>query len=123
MKTRMVYKERNLELEARLLFIVFGVSGNRTYGKNKLILPNEENVCAVSPANVVRKFQIKNLFYTGEHANLPEVSLYKAHSLSVDCAYTVPMQYDGEVMWLSKTNFPLNMEIMGPSLKVLHKKS
>lgn len=107
-------------LEGNFAMMIVGLSGHRTYGDHMKILPTDDNVCAVTTVNLFKKLQIKRLFYTGEHRTRPEVSLARADRLIIDYGGTIPLQLDGEAVWLSKENFPLEVEVMKPAINVLH---
>jgi diacylglycerol kinase family enzyme len=107
-------------LEDDYLLFLAGVSGRRTYGGNKRILPGDENVCAVRTANLSRKLEIKGLFYTGEHRSLPEVDLRTARRAVVHYDGKIPLQVDGEAVWLRPENFPLSFEVIDPIIPILY---
>jgi diacylglycerol kinase family enzyme len=107
-------------LEGNFAMMIVGLSGHRTYGDHLKILPTEDNVCAVTTVNLIKKLQIKKLFYTGEHRNRPEVHLARADRLIIDYEGKIPLQLDGEAVWLSKENFPLEVEVLKPAINVLH---
>lgn len=100
-------KEEEITIRGTYLLMAFGVSGYRTYGGNKLILPNANNVCMVKSMGMLRKIAIKNTFYTGAHTELPEAVLFKADEIEVRYGGRIPLQYDGEVLWLEMQDFPL----------------
>lgn len=104
------------------LLLAFGVTGHRSYGGKKRILPTDENVCVVKPMSLFKKFAIKDKFYTGEHVTFKEAKLFHARQLIITCFGSIPMQCDGEVYRLSPDNFPLVMNVEPPLLSVLCKK-
>jgi diacylglycerol kinase family enzyme len=107
-------------LEDDYILFLTGVSGRRTYGGNKRILPGDENVCAVRTASLSRKLEIKGLFYTGEHRDLPEVDLRTARRAVVHYDRRIPLQIDGEAIWLQPENFPLSFEVIDPVIPILY---
>ncbi len=99
--------------------VVFGTSGHRVYGKGKMILPGDENVCIVDSMSLLRKMETKKLFYSGGHTTLPEVHFFNAESLQISYSGNIPMQLDGESYWLDRDNFPLILKLLPPKIKVL----
>ena len=59
------------DFRRRLLLLAIGASGNRQYGSNKAILPDENNVCAVSQMPLFRKLAVKGPLQNGGHQGLP----------------------------------------------------
>lgn len=107
------------EYEERLLFTAVGVSGSRTYGGGKRVLPGEENVCAVFPMKLGRKFAFKDLLYQGKHLGTPEADFFSARKVTMFYEGTLPFQYDGEVLWLHEKDFPVTLEVLEPCITVL----
>ena len=99
--------------------VVMGISGGRTYGGHLPVLPADDNVCIVGRMNVMAKIRNKKLFYKGRHGELPEVSFYKAASVVIEYAGSIPMQLDGEIVELTARDFPVRMEVLSPRIKVL----
>jgi diacylglycerol kinase family enzyme len=99
--------------------VVIGVSGSRTYGGHVKVLPGEENVCLVGRMSILAKIRNKKLFYVGGHGVLPEVSFHRAHRMEVHYTGAIPMQLDGELVWLRPQDFPVSMEVLPPRIKVL----
>lgn len=99
--------------------VVVGVSGHRTYGGHMAVLPGEENVCVIDHLGVFAKMKSKSLLYEGRHAVLPQVSFHTADR--VECMYNgrIPVQLDGETSWLGPSDFPLTIEVLPPSIRVL----
>jgi diacylglycerol kinase family enzyme len=100
-------------------FIAVGISGGRTYGGGIKVLPGKENVCVVDGMGLIRKIRNKKLFFHGGHAELPEVSFYSASTVDIDYAGRIPLQLDGEMVWLEKEDFPLTMRVLAPSINIL----
>jgi len=99
--------------------VVMGISGGRTYGGHLPVLPGEDNVCVVARMGVLAKIRNKKLFYLGRHGELPEVKFYQAGRVDVDYKGSIPLQMDGEVVWLTAQDFPVRMELISPRIKVL----
>ncbi len=99
--------------------VVVGISGGRTYGSHMPVLPGSENVCLVASLSTWEKIANKKLFYKGRHGELPCVSFYHADQVEIDYAARIPMQLDGEVSWLSGSDFPLTLTVLEPRIRVL----
>jgi diacylglycerol kinase family enzyme len=106
----------------KFLLVAMGVSGDRTYGNHKKILPAEENVCLVGPMKTGRKIFTKNLFYTGQHCGLPEVTMAGAKKLTIDYPQRILFQTDGEAECFNKEDFPVTMEVRDLGLTCLRKR-
>lgn len=94
-------------LEGRIALVAFGVSGRRTYGNGMRILPGNENVCAISTANVLRKLEIKRRLYHATHLDTELAHSFSARRLMVAYDRALPYQLDGEAAWLSPQHFPV----------------
>lgn len=101
------------------LLLAVGVSGNRTYGGGKWVLPGRENVCKVGRMKILRKFTVKELLYKGEHTSLDEVAMYEAREIRVGFSRPLLFQHDGEVLHLTKDDFPVTLTVLPPVLSVL----
>jgi diacylglycerol kinase family enzyme len=101
--------------------VVMGISGGRTYGGHLPVLPGDDNVCVVGRMGAFAKIRNKKLFYLGRHGELPEVTFYKAGRIDVDYKGSIPMQLDGEQVWLTPRDFPVRMEVLSPRIKVLRR--
>jgi diacylglycerol kinase family enzyme len=99
--------------------VVMGISGGRTYGGHLPVLPGDDNVCVVARMGALAKIRNKKLFYEGRHGELPEVTFYRAGRVEVEYGGSIPMQLDGELVWLTPQDFPLRMEVLSPRIKVL----
>jgi len=99
--------------------VVMGVSGGRTYGGHLHVLPGVENVCLVGRMSVMEKIRNKKLFYLGGHGALPQVAFHQAERLEARYSGSIPMQLDGELVWLGPRDFPVTMEVLSPRIKVL----
>ncbi|MDR1506224.1 MAG: diacylglycerol kinase [Treponema sp.] len=103
----------------KILLCAVGVSGHRTYGSMKKILPDERNVCAVKQMSLFRKLAIKGLFTTGGHASGPESIMGNAHRLEISGENPILAQMDGETVLLQKEDFPVVVELTAPVIKKL----
>jgi diacylglycerol kinase family enzyme len=99
--------------------VVVGVSGNRSYGRGKQILPNDGNVCVVQDMNVLKRLATKHLFYRGDHGRLHEVRFFHADAVTLVSDVRLPLQVDGEVTWLPPSAFPLKMTVRKNVLPVI----
>ena len=99
--------------------MVVGVSGNRSYGRGKQILPNDGNVCVVQDMHLLKRLATKHLFYEGDHGRLHEVRFFHADSVAFQSDVRLPLQVDGEVTWLEPDSFPLKMSLHRDVLPVL----
>ena len=119
MKIELKNGTEQVTLEEKLLLLAMGVSGHRTYGNNKLVLPGDENICAIRPMKFFKKFKLKNNFYVGRHVDFEETLMRKAGVMTITCGNPVPMQYDGEALWLAPGDFPLEMSVVPTGIHVL----
>lgn len=110
---------REVEFTGRYMLFAVGVSGRRCYGDHKWVLPGSENVCAIERTSLKNKLKIKKLLYQGKHGDIGEVGFHNADFLTVYYPLKVPMQMDGEAVWLSPESFPLTMEVLSPRLPIL----
>jgi len=101
--------------------VVVGASGHRTYGGHMPVLPGDENVCIVDGMSILRKIAQKKLFYLGTHGELPEVSFHRADRVDIDYRGSIPLNLDGEIAWLAEKDFPLNLKVVHPRIKVLRR--
>jgi diacylglycerol kinase family enzyme len=114
----------HLETEAKGIvpsMVVVGASGHRTYGGHMPVLPGEENVCIVDGMSIMRKIVQKKLFYLGTHGELPEVSFHRADRVDIEYQSRIPLNLDGEIVWLDAKDFPLSFRVVHPKIKVLRR--
>ena len=78
-----------------LLLLAVGVSGHRTYGSHKHILPDERNVCAIRQMPLLRKVALKGLFSTGGHIDKPESRLFSAARVEFQGEYPILARWTG----------------------------
>lgn len=95
----------------RFIIFAFGATGRRSYGDGKTVLPGEENLCAIETVGLRRKLELKSLLYAGRHTAEPEVTMRSCRRLELHYDGKVPMQLDGEGVWLTADSFPLTMEV------------
>jgi len=103
----------------KILLIAVGISGRRTYGSQKKILPDERNVCALKQMPLLRKLTLKGLFSSGGHVDTPEATLFNAQKVEFSGSYPILAQTDGEAVLLQKGDFPAAIELTDPVIPVL----
>jgi diacylglycerol kinase family enzyme len=101
------------------LLAAFGASGHRTYGSGKRVLPDDDNFCLAAKRNLFTKLAYRRPFYEGAHRGLPGILLAKGDELRVWSPVRVPLQMDGEAMWLEPHEFPLTLTITDKGLRIL----
>jgi diacylglycerol kinase family enzyme len=106
-------------LEERALLLAVGVSGRRTYGSRKRILPDDRNVCLVRQMPLLRKLALKGLFSTGGHVNTPEAILFNASKICFRGRESILAQMDGETVLIRPGDFPASIELTEPAIPVL----
>jgi diacylglycerol kinase family enzyme len=107
------------ETKKKLLLLAMGVSGHRTYGSNKLILPGDENVCMVDDMSLFRKLAIKDKIAAGKHNEFHEVRLLTADKAVIYYAEKIIIQMDGEAERLGPADFPVTIERTKPILRII----
>jgi diacylglycerol kinase family enzyme len=103
----------------QVLLLAVGVSGRRTYGSRKKILPDDRNVCVVRQMPLFRKIALKGLFASGEHAAKPESRLFSARRVEFRGENPILAQMDGETTLLEPEDFPAAIEITEPAIPVV----
>ena len=101
------------------LLVAMGVSGNRQYGSNKSILPDERNCVTIAQTSLFRKLILKGPIEHGHHDNIAELTHFSADRLVIDYAERIPLQCDGETDILARCDFPLVMERLRDVYNVL----
>jgi diacylglycerol kinase family enzyme len=103
----------------KLLLLAMGASGNRTYGSQEKILPDDRNVCGLKQMPLNRKLTIKGKVTKGEHAGNPEVLIFSANRLEFTGSHPLLAQMDGETVRLEPEDFPASMELTAPVIPLL----
>jgi diacylglycerol kinase family enzyme len=111
--------EESRSFREKILLLAVGVSGHRTYGSQKKILPDDRNVCALKQMPLLRKLALKGLFSTGEHIDKPEAVLFNAHRVEFSGSHPILAQMDGETVLLQKEDFPAAIELTDPVIPFL----
>jgi diacylglycerol kinase family enzyme len=102
-----------------LLLLAVGVSGHRTYGSRKHILPDDRNVCGVKQMPLRRKLAFKDLLASGTHADKPESILFNADRVEFRGEHPVLAQMDGEAVLLQPEDFPAVIERTEAAIPVI----
>lgn len=110
---------RVLSWSQPFLLAAMGTSGHRTYGAGKKVLPDEDNFCLAGRKNLFTKLSYRQPFYEGTHRGLDGIVLANGTALRVESPVRLPLQMDGEVLWLDPPNFPLTMQIADRGLQAL----
>lgn len=106
-------------LADEFLLVAIGVSGYRRYGGGKLVLPGYENLCAISRLGTIGKIRLKAAFYKGEHVERPQVRMRSIQRATIYHEKRIPMQLDGESVWLDPEHFPLRVAVRSARIPVL----
>ena len=101
------------------MLVAMGVSGHRTYGDHMHVLPGDENVCVLGWAGLRDKLRIKRLFYAGAHVSEPITTMYRSDEIVVSYDRALPLQTDGEAIWLTREDFPLRFRIQDRAVQVI----
>jgi diacylglycerol kinase family enzyme len=96
-----------------------GTTGRKTYGAGKKILPDDDNFCLAAVKSPFTKLSYRKPVYQGTHRTLKGIQFASGDSLKVTSPVRIPLQMDGEVLWLDPENFPLTMSIGDRGLRVL----
>jgi diacylglycerol kinase family enzyme len=105
-------------IEDRILLFAVGVTGHRSYGSNKPILPDDDNACAVLQMPLLKKLALKGRISSGGHRGLDVVRLFSGMRFELDYPTGILLQCDGEVVELTAADFPLVMEVTEPLYNV-----
>jgi diacylglycerol kinase family enzyme len=106
-------------LEGKFLLALMGVSGYRTYGSNKKILPDQNNICAVHQMPLFRKLALKGPMTTGRIREFKEAEFFSAETIEFRYNDRILVQMDGEAECLVPEDFPLRMERTQPLIRHL----
>jgi diacylglycerol kinase family enzyme len=103
----------------KVLFLAVGVSGRRSYGSDKKVLPDDRNVCVARQMPLFRKVALKGLFASGSHIDKPEFKLFTARRVEFRGENPILAQMDGETALLTPEDFPAAMELTEPAIPVI----
>ena len=103
----------------KLLLLAMGASGNRTYGSQHKILPDNRNVCAVKQMPLLKKLAIKGQITRGKHINNPQAIIFYANRLEFSGMHPILAQMDGETVLLQPEDFPASLELTKPIIPYL----
>jgi diacylglycerol kinase family enzyme len=107
------------EFREKVLLLAMGVSGHRSYGSHKHILPDDRNICVVKQMSLFRKVALKGLFTTGHHVDKKESMLFSAPRVEFRGQYPILAQMDGETVLLTPEDFPAAIEQTAPVIPIL----
>jgi len=113
------FDDNNNEVQSfreKLLLLAMGVSGNRTYGSQQHILPDNRNVCGIKQMSLFRKLAIKGQVSKGKHTNNPNTIMFNAHRLEFSGSHPILAQMDGETVLLQPDDFPAVMKLTAPMI-------
>jgi diacylglycerol kinase family enzyme len=108
-----------MSFKEKLLLLAMGVSGNRSYGSQQRILPDNRNVCCIRQMSLFRKLTIKGKVAKGTHYKCKETNLFNAHNLEFTSRHPLPAQMDGEAINLQVEDFPVIMKLTDPVIPLL----
>ncbi|MCA1754986.1 MAG: hypothetical protein LC641_09880 [Spirochaeta sp.] len=116
-----VGKNPNEQLSGKFMLLAVGVSGYRCYGDHKWVLPDEHNVCAIRLDNMTlsRRLDVKKRLYVGTHVHDKNTEMLGVRKVTIEYERRIPLQLDGEGIWLGPENFPLSFELTEPIVSVL----
>ena len=83
-------------------FVLIAVTNGPTYGAGFRINPNADHtdglfdVCTIDYTPLLRALRLLPIVKRGEHRALPEVTVYRAKSVTIESKNPVNMQIDGE---------------------------
>jgi diacylglycerol kinase (ATP) len=83
-------------------YVVMAVTNGPTYGAGFRINPDANHcdglfdVCTIAYMPLLRALKLLPVVKKGEHQSLPEVTFYRARSLSIESRQPVNVQMDGE---------------------------
>ena len=104
-------------LDGLFLLVAMGISGNRTYGSNKPILPDHDNVCAIRQMPLLRKLALKGPMSSGRIRDFDEATLFSAEIIEIRYADRILVQMDGEAEQLVAQDFPLRIAKSPPLIR------
>jgi len=108
-----------LSFREKLLLLAMGVTGNRTYGSQQHILPDQRNVCGVKKIPLFRKLKIRKQISKGIHIKNRDALLFNAHHMEVKYIHPVLAQMDGETILLQPDDFPATLSLTAPVIPLL----
>ncbi len=111
--------KRVLEWHESFLLAAMGTTGHKTYGAGKKVLPDSDNFCIAGKRNLFSKLAYRKPFYEGTHRGLDGITLASGNALTVTSPVRVPLQMDGEVLWLEPGDFPVTLSIADRGLQIL----
>ena len=83
-------------------YVLMAVTNGPTYGAGFRINPTADytdslfDVCTINFTPLLRALRLLPVVQKGEHANLPEVTFYRAKTVHIDSRFPIAIQMDGE---------------------------
>ncbi len=90
-------------------YVLMAVTHGPTYGSGFRINPGADHtdglfdICTIDYMPLLRALKLLPIVRKGEHAGLPEITFYRAKSVSIESQYPVNVQMDGETMSSTKS--------------------
>jgi diacylglycerol kinase (ATP) len=94
--------------------VLMAVTNGPTYGAGFRINPNADHtdglfdVCTIDYTPLLRALRLLPIVKRGEHGGLPEVTFYRAKSVTIEGQNAINMQMDGET-WQSRSYYVENL--------------
>jgi len=107
------------ESDGRFLLTAFAPDGYRTYGGGIKVLPDEENLCRVSPVSLMTFFTLKSNFYKGLHPREIFTTMIKFDRVVFYAEKRLVAQHDGEIFWLEPEMCPYEVRVLPGDLGFL----
>lgn len=123
MDIRRQYLDGPWERETRKnAIMVLGVSGFRTYGNEKWVLPDERNYCSILKGNLIKNLRFKKKLFQARHPELASCTMGSVTRLEIQYPGNILMQLDGEVKKLEAADFPVLMETVSTNINYMSAK-
>ncbi len=119
MEVKLRYKGQEEVVREKFLLLAMGVSGHRTYGSNKKILPDERNVCGIRQMNLFKKLIFKGAVMDGEHTKLKDAFFFHAEEIEIQYSRKILAQTDGDGILLGPEDFPIRFVLSEDRIPVL----
>lgn len=102
--------------------VALGVSGFRTYGNEKWVLPAEENLCSIRAGSIFHNMRVKSRLFKATHDTVDGTTMHSAAEITVRYPARLLMQVDGEVQWLEPEDFPVRLRVIETGIRILSAK-
>ncbi|GEM_PF-1958455 len=119
--TAELFKEEKLtsRFEGEFLLTAFAPEGHRVYGGGIKVLPGDDNLCRITPMSLWSFLTLKDRFYKGLHLAEKFTTVATFDRAVFYSSGRLAGQYDGEVFWLEKENFPYIVTVKKGNLPFL----